>query len=565
MSLTVVLYRTATPAISNFDIVAEHIEFTITYDDNRKKHIHIFFTDMNKKTLVRCSVNEKNYTIFSCSNWETSEPVESSSIIFDKTIIPPQLSTYYMKDGLNFSGTGGKLSVLCNSIGDKKIICKQHKNNSLLEESSAIFIGDYAPDDSIKKQYAYMLDKTGTELKECSFDPDDLLTGEINNCETRKDIIFPVKIISGKVLKEAHMLLLTGENSDIYQCNYTEKNRLKSCQNIGLVNFEFTHISFSAANQKIYFYSKKNNKMNACNIVGQSISNCYSVSLDSSITDDTVRDTAISSDVSHILLADKSTINYCSLNCWEPRLEKCIRLSNHFSNITSLAYSKISKNFLYVLDNNIMKVCLIKDNKINCEAMILNDKIAKIPADKFTVSANYLRAGLNLLPLRIKNKGGYILKATYSTYSKNESQRLGATKQLALGHQFTRGILGGSAVELYALSGKTKCIIVDEPGEVSCTRSTFTMACYYNGSSQKVMDGSCPLTSFKIACTPQVIKRLKNLTMSNHYKVNEREGKITFRRHVCWSILDCSYEYDEFNCYDIMKKIQQKKPIRFDY
>ena len=549
-----------TSVISDFDIVADDITFMTYYDKLREnRYTNVFIRDTQKKSLIKCHVNNKNHTFSSCIHIETNTLIDSSPVVFKKEKPSPLLNTYYIQDGLTFSKENGSLSALCNTIDKKKLLCTKEIKKEITSGFSSIFIRDYASSDVSKKQYAYLIDRTGREITECSFNPDNILTEAINNCEIRKDIHLPVKIISGLLLSEANMLLLTGQSSEIYQCQYDSENRLKSCKNTGLMNFDSTHMAFDAIHKKIYFYSKKANKINACNIVEQTVRNCYSVNIDSSMTNDTVQNILISSDFSHILLADKSTINYCSLNSWEPRLEKCIHLSDHFSSITSLAYSKNQGNLLYVLDNNIMKSCLIKDNKISCDTMSSNDNIEEMPVNKFTVSVNYLRAGINLLPVKIKNKGGYILKATYSTYSKGEKQRVGTSKKTAAGQKFIPNILAGSAVELYALAGRTKCIIVDKPGTISCTGSTFTMACYYNGSSKRVIDGDCPLTSFKITCTPKVIKRLKSTVRHCTFHVNEEKGLITSRCEIdCdpWSWGGCLHESKVHDCSRIMKEMQ---------
>ena len=555
------------PAVTNFDLAADDMAFVEYYNYEkmmrpvggsikvRRNHRNVFIRDIKKNSLVKCSVDLHTHRLSACKYIETGTLINDSPATFEKKELVSSPNTYYIQDGLTFSGADGVLSVSCNSVDKKNLLCKEYKKK-IAPGASSVFIRDYTSTDASKKQYAYLLDSQGWTLTECSFNPDNVLKSAIDNCKVRRDIHFPVQIVSGSVLSEANMLLLTGLNSEVYQCQYDSKNRLKGCKNTGLMNLKSTHILYDSVYRKVYFYSRESNKINACNIVEQSISSCYSINVDSSITSATVRDTAISSDFSHILFADKSTINYCSLNSWEPRLEKCIRLSDHFSNIRSIAYSKIHQSLLYVLDNKVIKACSIKNNKISCDTMNSNDNIAEMPVNKLTVSANYLPAGINVLPIKIKNKGGYVLEATYGSYnkdkySKGQYRRTVISKKLAVGKQSTSNILAGSAVELHALSGHKKCIFVDKPGEINCTRSAHTMKCYHNGSSKKVINGPCPPTSFKVACTPGAMKNFnrailyqRHSTSFCSYNVNEEKGKIGVHCRYCATDTNCHDELD---------------------
>ena len=553
-----------TPIMSNFDLVADDMAFIWHeggVDPYWPGYLRVFIRDTQSNLLVSCRVNTDHYTLSACRNHNRAGALTSSPVIFPR-VVPPSsssINTYYRQDGFAFFKKDSNLAALCNTLDKKNLLCAGESRIKTASGVSSVFIRDYALNDTSSKQYAYLPENSGRTLTECSFNPDDVLKGAIDHCKIRKDINFPVEIVSGSVLSEVNMLLLTGRNSEVYQCNYNAENRLESCKNTGLANIDFTHTAFGSAYQKVYFYSKKGNKMNACNIVNQRIRNCHSVKLNSSITGDTVQDIAITPNFSHMLFADKSAINYCGFDRWEPRLKECIRLSDNFSNVTSMAYSKTDRNRLYILDNKIMKACSIndKDPKINCNTIDTKADIAGMPVNKFTVSANYLRAGISLLPVTIKNKGGYTLEATYGTYSEDKKRRVPARRKLTAGRKFVGNVLMGSAVELHALSGHKKCIFIDKPGKITCTGSIFNMACYYNGSSEKVINHGCWPESFKVRCTPGVVNVIKLMVRDKNdckYDIREDSGIV---RAICQGGTHSRIKgvYRFFDCKEMLKKV----------
>ena len=492
------------PTISDFDIVAENMEFT---SDNKNALI----TDSQKNSFVYCNINSEDYKFSKCMHLEASRQPAGIAVIFNEGKPSTPLINREIQDGLTFSEVDGGSFVSCNSTVNKNFLCHKY-NGKLFSGLSTLFIKDYLPGHSATSQYAYLLDMAGIELTECSFSPDRITSGAFSHCKSRKDINLPVKIVAGKVWAAAHMLFLLDRNSTVYQCGYDRKNRLKNCENIGMRNLEATGISFDSAHQKVYFYSHKTGRLNACNLFDQRIGDCFAVSTDESIIRDDIRETLISPDSSSILFSGRSVIHHCTIDREVPRLKNCISLSDNFFNISSIAYSKVNPQLLYVLDNNIMKSCYINSGEMRCDRTDLGNSFPKAVVNKFFLSASYLRAGINLIPVTIKNSGGYTLKTTYTTLKKDKVFDK-TVNRLSIGQSKDIHVMAGSPVELNAISGNTKCFVINEPGSITCRRSISNVACYYNadsGKSKKIIHGHCPDNLLAHSCTKELFKYVKS-------------------------------------------------------
>ena len=524
------------PAIPNFNMAAEGMEFT---SDNQ----HVLITDSQKNAFIYCNINRQGYKLSNCTRLAAGRQPAGTAVIFNEGEPSTPLINREIQDGLTFSGVDGGSFVSCNSTVNKKFLC--HKDSGkLFSGLSTLFIKDYLPDNSATSQYAYLLDMAGIELTECSFSPDKITSGAFSHCKPRRDINLPVKIVTGKVWPAANMLFLLDQNSTVYQCGYDKKNRLKGCKNIGMSNLEATRISFDSAHQKVYFYSGTTGRLNACNLFNQRIEGCFAVSTDESIINDDIQEMLISRDSSSMLFSGRSVIHHCSIDRERPRLKNCVSLSDNFFNISSVAYSKVNPQLLYVLDNNIMKSCYMNSGGMRCDRTELGDDLSKMAVNKFFLSANYLQAGINFIPVTIKNSGGYTLKTTHTTWKKGEKYFDKTVNRLMSGQKKQIHVMAGLPVELNAISGNTKCFVIDEPGTITCRRSISNMACYYgadSGKSKKIIHGQCPDDVLTLNCTEKLLKYVKSSGNAGRYCKDWHMGRWsgTIKARCMWNPPEC--------------------------
>ena len=552
------------PIISEFHIAAENMTFV---QGNKS----MLLTDIQEKSFLYCKISSENYKFSLCTPLKTDMQPASTAVILNKSKpSTPAAPNNKIQDGLTFSSANRNLFLSCNATVNKKFLCR--KNNS--EKFSGLptpFIKDYLPENATTSQYAYLLDIAGLELTECSFSPDKILSGIFRDCKPRRDINLPVKIISGKVWSAENMLLLIDKDSTIYQCDYDEKNRLKTCKNAGMSYFKATQIAFDSAHKKIYFYSQKTRKLSTCNLSNRSIENCFSISTDDSIANDDIQEILMSPDHSDILLSGKSIIHHCSIDNEMPRLKNCVDLSDNFSNISSLAYSKTNQHLLYVLDNKIMKSCYINSGKIKCSATNLGNNLSRTSVNRFYLSANYLQAGINLLPVTIKNNGDYTLRTTYKTW---KTQQEIASKRLLFTNSIDAKIMAGSPVGLHVVGGKKKCFLIDDPGSITCKRSITNTECYYEtdqGEQKKVYDGACSADLLGSACTPKLLDYIKTSghtsggVCKDDWDVDLWRDTIKTQcaRYVdrCVFANQCIYQTSSINCHIAKKAMDAGIPI----
>ena len=463
------------------------------------------------------------------------------------------------KDLLVISGKDGRTAT-CSFLDDKKFHCNKTDNPRLYMS----FIKRYFGVNKRAMQYAYFLDDTGKLLIECKFNIKKVNYNEdISNCQARKDINLPVKMLSGKVLSTANKLLLIGENSEIYQCSYDSANKISGCYSIGMKNMAATDVMFDPVMNKVYFYSDSANKLYSCNFIydSDSIENCLPVSLNTGFPDENIQHVTMVPDNRHILLSEKNTLHYCNIDNKKSELSHCVSVYKKFSNLTSLTYSKNNDKLLYVIDDNMIKACYFDDTDVYCHKMELNNDIREMSLGKISSATVF-----TFVSIRVDNKGGYRLKASYTTQlNSNMGINIREKKSLALDDRKYILAKGGSGVELQAVGGNTKCFMVDMPGRMYCSRGTLNMACYYNNLSSSIINGSCPSSLEKNSCTPEAILHMKtsgNAALTcGKWMVNYKENKITT---ICKTDYLKSHVYDVENtlsCYTALQALRYNKKV----
>ena len=407
------------------------------------------------------------------------------------------------KDSLIILEKNGNTEI-CSLLEDKKFNCRQYDKINH-QPFYASFVKDYLSTNKKAMQYIYFINNKGS-LTECQFHVNKIDTKpDIGNCQIREDIKIPVKIISGIVLSTANKLLVMANNSEIYECGYNSENKISGCYNTGIKNIAIAHATFDPINSKVYFHSTRDDKIYSCNFTNKPYK-CLPLDLHTGFPDKNIQQIAIVPDGMHILLAEKSILHYCKIDNKKMTLNSCLNVYDKFTDITSLTYSKNHDNTLYILDENMIKSCHFDDTEVHCHKIKSNNNI------KF-MSSNALSSAtvFTFLSIKIKNKGGYELKTLYTASLKpNIEGYIRKQKYTVINHSEKLLVKSGSGLELRAIGGNAKCFIIDKPGEIHCNRSTLNMACYYNHSTQNIINGPCPLNSYKTLCSPDVIQYAKH-------------------------------------------------------
>ena len=422
-------------------------------------------------------------------------------------------------------------TVTCYFQNDKEnnFNCKQYNKNDYPELYTG-FIKNYLGSNKKAKQYAYFINSSGLLLTECELSIQQINDNPyIKNCQIRRDIKLPVRIISGKVLSSVNKLLLIGENSEVYRCSYNSENKISGCYLAGIKNISATDAEFNPVYNKVYLYSANTGKVYACDAINgdNSIKNCLPVDLNTDFPDANIRKVISVPDGKHVLLAEKSTLHYCNINNQTMKLDNCVTVYDKFYNIVSLTYSKNNDTLLYVLDNNAVKACYFDDVEVHCHEIKLNNNSKLISANKLSSATAF-----TFVSLKIKNKGGYKLKASYTTKIDAD---IGVNIRDEKGMFFNSGkkllIKRGSGIELHAVGGNTKCFIANEPGEIHCSRGALNMACYYNNSSKYIINGSCSFNSYKSLCSANLLTYLQlsgnAIKSCGYWKINYKKNNIT--------------------------------------
>ena len=470
------------------------------------------------------------------------------------------------KDLLIVSEKNGD-TVTCSFQNDKlnNFNCKQYNKNDYPGLSTS-FIKKYSTSNKGAIQYGYFLSHPGSLLTECRLcvkDIDD--SPYIKNCQTRKDIKLPVRIISGKVLSSINKLLLIDENAGIYQCNYNAENKISGCYPTEIKKISATDAEFNPAYNKVYLYSSNTNEMNSCDATDDNvcIKNCLPVNLNTGFPVANIRQVISVPGGNHVLLAEKSTLHYCDINNQTMELDNCITVYDKFYNIASLVYSKNNDNLLYVLDNNMIKACYFDDTEVHCDKLKVNNNIKLISANKLS-SARVTAFS----SVKVTNKGGYKLSVSYTDNKDSDiGKNIRDSKNLFINGSEKLEAKNGSGIELHAIDGNTKCFRVNKPGEIHCSRGTLNMACYYNGSSKNIINGPCPFDLYKNLCTPEVFAYAKNLSGEakqhcHYWKMYHKKNHITIR---CGyeSIWGHIYHDNNLSCYSVWKAM--KGNSKFSY
>ena len=522
------------PAIPNFDMVADNMAFT----QNGKGAL---ITDVQNKSFIYCDINGSNYKFSRCMHLKTTVPALNTAVIFNEGEMTPPLKTDRVKDGFFFSGIDGTLSALCRSTSRKQWLCNMNKNKiaSSSRYGKNFFMRDYLPGDSITSQDAFWYNSGSGQVFKSAFNSYQMFTGagEFHDANKKTTVVksqyngYKINLLSsgimeGKVWSEKNALFLFDNDRALYQCNYNLKNLLTGCTKVkmetGISNG--SQMAFDSSHAKVYFYSQETRQLKACSFIDQGVKNCFTVSIDGGIAQDNVQNVLMTPDSENILFVSRSTIHYCGIDSKSARLKNCVSLSDRFSNVSSIAYSKVDPDILYVLDSTVMKSCSIKNGKINCHEMELNKRIAQLKVDRFSLSGIYLEEEKNYIPVTIKNKGGYNLKVTHLARG-GKNSHIKAFNSLKLNHESTVNIPEGTPVELNAQSGHTKCFVIDEAGVITCRGSTLNMGCSYRpyinfetlGEEKKLIKSSCPDSAFGNGCSQKLLKYIKSSGNAGKY------------------------------------------------
>ena len=486
----------------------------------------------------------------------------SCSVSFSKTLDSYNLQREDMNervpekgnDSLIILGENGN-TITCSLLDDKKFHCNLNGSKGYTG-----FTKDYLVTDTTEKQYVYFLNDAGSLLTECQFNirkkgakPD------IGNCQARKDIILPVKILTGRIIPGINKLLLLGENSEIYQCSYGPENKITGCYPGGLKSFAATDIILDSLHNKIYLYSASAEKIYSCSYTSDSnsIKNCSPLNTNTGFPDKNIRHVTMTSDQEHMLLTEKHILHYCNIDNEKLELSNCVNVYDKLSNITSLAYSKNNNQILYVIDDHIIKSCYFDDIEVHCYKMDLNADIKGISAFKL-LTANVF----TFLPVKVKNLGAYSLSVLYknSLNPGREGDRW-KQKKLLISQSVNLLVKGGTGIQLHAAGGDTKCFIINRAGEIHCNRGARNMACYYNDSSKKIINTSCPLPAPSTLCTASVVDYVKRVDNKCYpLKVSKRDNTIIAR---CWGRSDILRD-NKISCYAIQKAMRLHKKIKSD-
>ena len=523
------------------------------------------FMDFENHSLISCRQK-------TCDNYsdKCNAAVKASTLLSNNPII--RLSSHSTSDGIHkeaeqikekgndsliISGENGNMAT-CSLLDDKKFHCNQYDKINQQKLYSG-FIRDYSLIDTKAMQYAYFINDSGS-LTECQFNIKKINDKpDIGNCNIRSDIKLPVKIKYGKVLSTVNSLLLISEDSEIFQCGYSLENKITGCYSIGMKDIAATEAIFDSLHNKVYLYSGDSNKLYSCNFIngGGSIENCLPVKLNTNFPDKNIQHVIMSPDSSHILLAENSSLHYCDINDGKLALNNCMTIYDKFYNVTSLAYSQNNDKVLYIVDNKMIKSCYLDDLEMRCHKMELNNNIQEISVNKLLSTTIF-----TYIPIKITNKGGYYLQIFYTTlFNSDRKINIRKQKELTIADSENLLVKGGSGIELHAESGNTKCFIVNQPGEIHCNRGTLNMACYYNGSSKKIINKSCPFSSYKNACTPDVLKYARTSGTAGqtcrNWKMNYKENYIT---------VDCrkpnfSFIHNIISCYPIQLAMKLHKQL----
>ena len=465
-------------------------------------------------------------------------------------------------DLLVISGKSGD-PVTCSLLDDKKFHCNQY-NKTDHSELRTGFIKNYLAGSEKTIQYAYFLNDTGRLLTECQINIKKINDKpDINNCKVRKDINFPVKITSGKVLSSVNTLLFIAEDSEIYQCGYDSKNKISGCYPTGLKKLSATDVAFNSLYNKIYLYSANTNKVYSCNFSfdSDSIEKCSPLDLNTGFPDNNIEQITTSPDGQHILLNEKSTLHYCNIDKRKMEINNCMNVYDKFYNIISLTYSRNNDNILYVLDGNIIKSCYLDDTEVQCHKIELNNNIKLTAANKISSAKIF-----TFLSVKVTNKGGYLLSASYTTLLNSDKKtNIREKNNLTLNNSKNLLIKGGTGLELYAVAGRKKCFMVDAPGEIHCNRSTMNMACYYNNSSKNIINRPCPSSLYKTSCTPDIFNYVKTSGKAGRtcywWSIDYKNNKVTANCYIFYFLIPTGIEPNSLSCDYIQQAMQHNKKI----
>ena len=465
-------------------------------------------------------------------------------------------------DLLVISGKSGD-PVTCSLLDDKKFHCDQY-NKADHSELRTGFIKNYLAGSEKTIQYAYFLNDTGRLLTECQINIKKINDKpDINNCKARKDIKIPVKITSGKVLSSVNTLLLIAEDSEVYQCGYDPKNKISGCYPAGLKNLSATNAAFNSLYNKIYLYSANTNKVYSCNfsIDSDSIEKCSPLDLNTGFPDNNIQQITSAPDGQHILLNEKSSLHYCNIDKKKMEINNCMNVYDNFYNIISLTYSRNNDNILYVLDGDIIKSCYLDDTEVHCSKIELNNNIKLIAANKISSTTIF-----TFLSVKVTNKGGYLLTASYTTlFNSDKKTNIREENNLRLNNSKNLLIKGGAGLELHAMAGRTKCFIVDAPGEIHCNRSTMNMACYYNNSSKNIINKPCPSSLYKTSCTPDIFNYVKTSgnaeTTCYRWSIDYKKKEVTADCYIDYFSVDGCTKYNALPCDYIQQAMQHDEKI----